>query len=520
MRIYILLSAIFLIACGEPQGMRPEFTESYVDNSIGTPQILEFSEGICDDSQTYKINLFRSFNNFQTNNYTPANIGDDLTLNTNTNTGLRKKLLFKGEIIDRVTLNLKNNQIITKRVTKKKAITPNLCVGKDFTQEEQYLDEVGVKVDFVLNLVAQAIKNTRLNSLKPINVRIHPTFKKEEVVIGTNHKRTESMTLINNALFNYVQNEMMILPQGENSQGIIPFNGTPLWDVPLVIAHEYGHYVFSQLYPNYFKTVAPHKISRAHLCYNNEGIKLIHNHTASNTGDDEAKDKDKKEAEKKTAEPAKPAFNFEVKEIKPKRNSRKAHSIAETSRGGKNTVEEESSFFRSVDKNTIIGAFNEGFADLFARYTLDDQYTVNGLGCLTSTRDVYSDKFLSGEQKIFGNQVIKTFLATIKLDKKSCFEQANYQSLHVVGSIFAFGVDKLYTELGLSKENKLKQIILWVRSINRAHNYIQSLDNQAAMKYYILLAFENMMDQYPQNQVKIKEVFERIFPIVADEFTL
>ena len=514
MRIYLLLSAIFLVACGQPQGVRPVFTESFVDTSSGAPEVLEFSEDICDESETYKFNLFTQFNNFQTSNFTPQN-SDDLIFNTNTRTGLRKKLIFKGEIIDRTTLNIKNSSISSKRVVVKNGVTPNLCVGKDFTEDKQYLDEVGIKVDFVLNLVSEAVKNTRLNGLKQVDIRIHPIFKKEEVVIGTNHKRTESKTIINNALFNYVQNEMIILPQGKNEQGIIPFNGTPLWDVPLVIAHEYGHYIFSQLYPNYFKHVAPHKISRAHLCYNNEHIKLIENETEK-----DKKQKEKSEEKEEVKEQAQPAFKFEIKDFKAGTMRQAQSQKTDNTRGGKNTVEEQSSFNRPVDKNTIIGAFNEGFADLFARYTLDDKYTVNGLGCLTKTRDVYNSEFLSGEKKIFGNEVINSFLATVKLDRKSCYEQANYQSLHNVGSIFAYGIDTLYTELGLSKEQKLKQIIRWVQSINRAHNYIQSLNHQDAMKYYILLAFENMMDQYPSNQNKIKEVFEGIFPIVADEFTL
>lgn len=520
MKIYLLLSAIFLVACGGPQGVRPVFTESYVDTSSGTPEILEFSEDICDESLSYKFNLFTQFNNFQISNFTPQN-SDDLIFNTNSRFGLRKKLLFKGDIIDRTTLNLKNSTISSKRVMINNGVTPNLCVGKDYTAEKQHLDEVGIKVDFVLNLVREAIKNTRLNGLKPVDVRIHPVFKKEEVVIGTNHKRTESKTIINNALFNYVHNEMIILPQGKNENGIIPFNGTPLWDVPLVVAHEYGHYIFSQLYPNYFKHVSPHKISRAHLCYDNEGIKLIHNHTKNNSGDDEDEDEDKEE--KKTVEKqeqVQPAFKFEVKDFRAGSMKRDDALRADQSRGGKDTVEEESSYNRPVDKNTIIGAFNEGFADLFARYTLDNKYTVNGLGCLTKTRDVYNSEFLSGEKKIFGNEVINSFLATVKLEKKSCYEQTNYQSLHNVGSIFAYGVDKLYTDLGLTKAQKLKQIIRWVQSINRAHNYIQSLNHQDAMKYYILLAFDNMIDQHPGAQNRIKEIFERIFPIVADEFTL
>jgi len=497
MKLFTLVSILTLFGCGMPSVDRVKVEESYVDSSTGTPILLEQDKRSCDESGLFKFKLFKKLSD-----YNLIELSSSFeTYSFEEKGSLRNKMILGGEIIDRLSLSSRSGKITSKRIEKINGKSYEMCVGKDFTDKE-YLESVALKVDHALISVENKVKGTRLSRfLKPINIRIHPKFSKEEVIISGSKKRTESKTLINNALFNYEFNEMIILPQGTNKNGIIPFNGVPLWDVPLVIAHEYGHYVFSKLYSSYFKNVAPYKISRAHLCYDNTHKSKDPKTKITDHSKEEAKDENTEQEY---------LFKFDTE-------SKRSNG----ERGGKNTVSvTDSSFYRTVDENTIIGAFNEGFADLFARYTMDDQYTVNGLGCLTKSRDVYSKNFLSGTEKVFTKEVINSFLSRIKESSESCFKNTNFQSLHSIGAIFAYGIDFLYTKLGLTKEEKLNEITKWVQSVNRSHRYILSLSSEDAINYYIFLAFKNMIDQKGEDQNTIKEVFESVFPMSAEIYSL
>lgn len=518
---YSLFSLLFLaISCG-PVIQQPQvkFQESYEEESTGEPFILKYDSRECNDSGSYLFKLFTEYSTYKNIEFIPPKNNESGIFNISKKTLLKKEMLFGGTIINRVTLNTRNNKISTSRVIKKSSDKRNLCVGKDYS-DTNTLDAVGVKVDATMAMVESAIKQTSLpKSLRPITIRIHPKYVKEEVIRSQTRKRTKARSLINNALFNYEHNEMVILAQGKNTSGLVPFNGIPLWDLPIVTAHEYGHYVLSALYPNYFQRVAPYKISRAHLCYDNH----VHGAPAMPappviTEPENVKDESHEHDESEHDESEHDDLNRNFQLTPVVQNSPGSGSRTEQTQ--RETQPVESGFIRKVDEHTLIGALNEGFADLFARYTLGDEYTVNGVGCLSQTRDVYSAYFLNGEHKKLTRKAIDTFLSSIKSESKSCFSHTNYQSLHVIGAILAHGVDKIYKEIGLNKNQKLKQLVKWARSINRSHSHITKLANEDVLNYYAFLAFDNVMNQFLSEQVKIKKVYEENFPLASAKFPL
>ena len=509
---YMALLSLSLTSCGPVETTRIKYEDSYVEESTGEAFILKYDASECDESDYYRFKLFTAYKDYKNVEYYP-DTNEQGAFSISKTSLLKKEMLFGGKLINRLTLHTSTNKITSKRIIKRKADHKSFCLGKDYSESDS-LDAVGVKVDATLKMVETKLKETSLlKYLRPINIRIHPEYTIEEKVQGRASSSTKAKTLINNALFNYEYNEMVILPQGKNLNGIVPFNGVPLWDIPLVTSHEYGHYVFSTLYPNYFSNVAPYKISRAHLCYNPAGHGAsMHAVDPENNEEDKEKEKDKekdKDKKENNTETTKTNFEFKpvVKSSQENSQKRNGSSIEEV-----NNVD-TASFTRRVDEHTVIGALNEGFADLFARYTMDDQYTVNGLGCLSLTRDVYSKNFLSGEEKIFSQELVDSFTSNTKESSESCYRKANFQSLHVVGSVLAHGIDLLYTKLSLTKAQKLTELTKWVRAINRSHQHLLSLSSAQALNYYAFLAFSNAKKQFPDSQVDILEIYSSNFPM-------
>lgn len=524
MRYSLVLFMLLAVSCGQVvQEPRIKMTESYEEESTGEPFILKYDSRECTEEDSYLFKYFTENSTYKNIEYIPLNNSTAGTFNISKNTLLKKEMLFGGKVINRLTLNTRTNQITSTRVVAKKADRRELCIGKDYT-DSNTLDAVGVKVEATMTMVEAAVKKTSLpRSLRPITIRIHPEYINEEVIASPTRKKTSAKSLINNALFNYEHQEMVILAQGTNLNGIVPFSGVTLWDIPVVTAHEYGHYVFSKLYPNYFDSVAPYKISRAHLCYDNHtdlpfgAAPIPHDPTdPEKQNDKEKEDTDENDEQVVESPEFKTTFDF-----KPVNNTDKNES--DNSRSGRSMQEvkpTESNFDRTISEHTFIGALNEGFADLFARYTLDDEYTVNGVGCLSFTRDVYSSSFLNGERKILSKKIIDSFNSSIKHKRRSCFTHTDTQSLHVIGAVLAHGVDKVYSAVGLDKTQKLKELVKWAKSINRSHNFIMQLAYVDILNYYAYTAFKNLMEEYLEHQVQIKAIFEENFPEAAKEYSL
>lgn len=122
---------------------------------------------------------------------------------------------------------------------------------------------------------------------------------------------------------------------------------------------------------------------------------------------------------------------------------------------------------RSVSIDDVINAYNEGFADLMAYYTLDkNERDVTGVKCLEKTRDIDSPFFFDGKKKIFSPSVLKTYFLRFEQFTLSC-DMTNYQHPHTIGAIFAYSINQFFTELNLSDHQRIKVLIEWVNYLRQ-----------------------------------------------------
>jgi hypothetical protein len=119
---------------------------------------------------------------------------------------------------------------------------------------------------------------------------------------------------------------------------------------------------------------------------------------------------------------------------------------------------------RKVKQDDVLTAYNEGFADLIAHYTLDKrERDVHGVKCLEVSRDVASPVFYNGKPKIFDEEALRSFFSSFNDYTNGTCEDHSYQDVHVIGAIFAHNADKFLGHLTNEDNEKLAALVDWVK---------------------------------------------------------
>lgn len=116
---------------------------------------------------------------------------------------------------------------------------------------------------------------TQTDLLMPkVNLRIVPLIKQKIRKVEGKTVKLKDDYLVNNAFFLPQRKEIVFVPQGTDQDGRIPFNSIPLWNIPFVPSHEYGHHIFNEL-------LAEKANKKAHICFNQKKHRTI-NSSVSN----------------------------------------------------------------------------------------------------------------------------------------------------------------------------------------------------------------------------------------------
>lgn len=163
------------------------------------------------------------------------------------------------------------------------------------------------------------------------------------------------------------------------------------------------------------------------------------------------------------------------------------HSVYETS--------EKSS--RKVTASNVLSAYNEGFADLIAFYTLGrSEGSVDGVKCLETNRDITRSYFHYLIPKKFTKDMLEAFFSTKTLPRSPMCEYPSFQDDHVLGAIFAHSADRILSLMTTSQDEKLVALVAWVK-------YLKTL--KGSSKY-----------QDPQNY--LEETFKKFITLSAAKF--
>lgn len=147
---------------------------------------------------------------------------------------------------------------------------------------------------------------------------------------------------------------------------------------------------------------------------------------------------------------------------------------------------------RAVKQDDILVAYNEGFADLIAHYSLSDrERDVSEVKCLEVSRDVASPVFFNGKPKIFDKEVMRSFFSSFEDFTLGSCEDHSYQDVHVIGAIFAHSADQFLGKYTNNNDEKLVALVNWVKYL------------KAERKQFVLLSPKNFMKKTMSEFVRI-----------------
>lgn len=212
-------------------------------------------------------------------------------------------------------------------------------------------------------------------------------------VVEVDANATESIMSDNAA---YVGGEKAVLMYPKGRIGAKLWPNVNLWESSFVVAHEGAHHIFQEYF---FNTIRP----------NGALASLVHKH---------------------------PPVLKKLKESDyfPSPTQREAQDS------------------HGVDANEVIGAVNEGFADLYAYYAVrENSASIGEMACFTKGRDVASPFFRTGEKKELSANGLNTFLSPVAIDpyvpsQTYPCDVLDFQDIHHLGAIIVHGLDRVFAD--------------------------------------------------------------------------
>ncbi len=398
----IFLSLILLVSsCGVSVRNTKDMEVEVVDISDGTPTPLlqEKTPKDCDLEKVFKANIYNDYK-LRDQKISPIN-----SLISSIHLGGEKEV-FKSAIgfRHRSPLSLLG-----------RSFKP--CGGHDYTKSKSYQGAAASalysfsKIDQIKHLLPTAISKVRVR----VSTKVRNIYERSESGVLVR----EEKQLINNAFYSSKDREIIFVPQGTPDYGLTPFSGIPMWEIPFVGAHEYGHHIFSHFMTNFLQD---EQISHsARVCFDS------HYDGASNV--------------------------------------------------------------RQVEFVDIMKSLNEGLADLFARFVIDEKIVMKGLTCLEKNRDVSENEFANGEPKILNSHSLGEFFSSRKIGAIDCLKSVNFQDTHTIGAVMANAFFRVLDEGKLDTKDKLDFIYTYLQQINSRYFELKKMSLEDALEELFLMGF-------------------------------
>jgi hypothetical protein len=251
--ISILFGLLLLGSCGVPrQPVDVEETPDFTRNFLGTAIMYPYLSKSCpSDILIKKFNKNQNIFAWDSFFYTEKKVPFDY---------LTTKPSFKSQIIKQTLVNEKREVIYPKDGKAYYGVvekgTPLTVCDEIFP--EKSLESVALNtIDAIENsyeIFQLATKSLNLPTLEKINLSIYPLHShsteqdNEEKVLDVLHYTDNATYQVEADKKIGLNNLIYIFPQSEESLKAKTFSGIPLWKIPLVASHEFGHHVYAQLF--------------------------------------------------------------------------------------------------------------------------------------------------------------------------------------------------------------------------------------------------------------------------------
>lgn len=181
---------------------------------------------------------------------------------------------------------------------------------------------------------------------------------------------------------------------------------------------------------------------------------------------------------------------------------------------------------RTPSLKDVDDSINEGFADLMAFYSIDeDEAAFVNFPCFSKGRNLKSQVFETNEEKALSQKVLDVFLATEYIHPKISTTQLacdvpDYQDVHAIGAIIAHGINELFsaspvaTNAASATKKKGEMLLEWLRTFNATAKLSNA---EGLLKDRINSAIK--VARQTKLTAEQCDVIDRVFPVYATEWS-
>jgi hypothetical protein len=253
MHYLLLILALVISSCGKKDSYAPT-KDSFVKRSIGRAIPMTKIHPTCDrvaQSTSKEFGILRFIAGQMLGeqiDFSPIIQGTTFSAK---NTSFFHKVSYAGKYELHYQINSYEQETYLggKQLAKDKNL--NVCPGSDYTSYPNSFEDASlasvVGIQMAKEQIQLAAPSIKLN---PVKLVIGPDYKlvyKTTYRVQGKKKGMAHIAFVNNAFYNGGSGEIVFLPQGYVNKETLPFGGIPLWKIPMVGAHEYGHHVFKEI---------------------------------------------------------------------------------------------------------------------------------------------------------------------------------------------------------------------------------------------------------------------------------
>jgi len=372
--------------------------------------------------------------------------------------------IYGRELIDTYKLIFnEDNQVIGGTNVSGGTLGAPLILCNDQVIERESVQHIAADIISTLDMSFDALEVAgEGKKVKPISIFTHPivsTVYEYYNEGSTDLAYSEEQVMTDNAF--YYDSGLYFIPHSKEFKEYLGAKHVDYWEIPFVASHEYGHHIFASFFPK-SQGQLNLKSKMKHTCF--EGHKELN------------------------------------KKFK-KQNIPEAFGQ------------------RQVSAQDVLSSFNEGFADLFAFFTLDKaKSSLEGIFGFDDEREVDSLFLANFTEKKFSKEIAGAFFSTSEYSRTSSL--ATFQDTHTIGAIVAARFNLILDNAGMNRVEKLQVILKWLErmDLNFSKNSEKDVEDYMfdCLKDFILV-FNKANSQDMLSAEQLIE-FQNAFPYYSDKF--
>ena len=288
--------------------------------------------------------------------------------------------------------------------------------------EENTVENATLMVHYIINKTNTAFALNDIN-LEALSFKVAPSISTKQKVIGGPYDiprlQLRGGVKTDNAYYNSDKKEIVFLPQSKEGIAVNLFGTVPLWEIPMVASHEYGHHAFATIMYNYSPT---DKTNTLHLCFDNQASSEF---------------------------------------ISPNTNLIRSTDIHKAMSSMNEGFADLVSFYALSDEES----------------------SLKTITCMEQSRDIAFVTFKNGDKKIFSKKVIADMTNENVLNSSKSCTVPDFQEIHDLGAVFASISDKLISRKIYAKDKKFSIIVAWLTKMNQEYkSQLSSLEIEEAFQ--------------------------------------